>query len=348
MNKLKNITLLDRFMKGDISSEEKSLLAEWLNTDVSYEDIVALYQKRWQETCDSQIPADISERMFMQIKRLIAEFERKKTKKPLFMRPWLQYAASIALAITIGLSVYLFRQNRSSEETLQAEVKEYVVNADKGQKSSIILPDGTKIWLNSYTKITYSSDYGISDRTLSLTGEAYFEVVKDPTKRFIVKAGEMEVEALGTAFNVKAYNEDARIVATLLSGSVQTTVAGKTARLAPDQSASFNRENKQLSIDDSENAADALIWRKDELILKNQTLEEIAVILNRLYNVEIIFESEATKKHSFSGIVKNNSLKNVIETIGLTAPVSFEITTDDKIILREKTNTNLKKKMPMK
>jgi ferric-dicitrate binding protein FerR (iron transport regulator) len=82
------------------------------------------------------------------------------------------------------------------------------------------------------------------------------------------------------------------------------------------------------------------MWLKDELILKNQTLEEIAVILNRLYNVEIVFESEAIKKHSFSGIVKNNSLKDVIETIGLTAPVSFEITADDKIILREKTNTN--------
>ncbi|MDR0835130.1 MAG: FecR domain-containing protein [Tannerella sp.] len=337
MNKLKNITLLNRFMKGDISSEEKSLLAEWLNTDVSYDEIAALYQKRWQETRDSQIPPDISMRMFRQIKRMIAESERKKTKKPLLLRPWQKYAASIALAITIGLSAYLYRQDRSSsEETLQAEVKEYVINADKGQKSSMTLPDGTKIWLNSYTRITYSSDYGISNRTLSLTGEAYFEVAKDPTKRFIVKAGEMEVEALGTAFNVKAYNEDAGIVTTLLSGSVQTTVAGKTARLAPNQSASFNRENKQLSIDDSEDAADALMWRKDELVLKNQTLEEIAVILNRLYNVEIILESEAIKKHSFSGIVKNNSLKNVIETIGLTAPVSFEITADDKIILREK------------
>ncbi|GHT59772.1 anti-sigma factor [Bacteroidia bacterium] len=340
MNKLKNVTLLNRFMKGDISSEEKSLLAKWLNTDVSYDEIASLYQARWMETRDSQIPADISERMFRQIKRLIAESERKKAKKPVFIRPWLKYAASVAILIAIGLSVYLYRNGHSSGETLQAVVREYVVSANKGQKSSMILPDGTKIWLNSYTKITYFSDYGVKDRTLSLTGEAYFEVAKDAEKRFVVKAGEMEVEALGTAFNIQAYNEDSQIVTTLLSGSVQTIVAGKTARLAPDQSASFNRGNKQLSINDLDDAANVLMWRNDELVLKNQTLEEIAVILNRLYNVEIVFESDATKKHSFSGIVKNNSLRNVIETISLTAPVSYEIKEGDIIILREKTNTN--------
>jgi ferric-dicitrate binding protein FerR (iron transport regulator) len=274
--------------------------------------------------------------MFLQIKRLIAESERKKTTKRLFPQPFLRYAASVAILISVGLSVYLYRQNQSPEETLQAAAKEYVINVDKGQKSSMTLPDGTKIWLNSYSKITYFSDYGVNNRTLSLTGEAYFEVAKDPTKRFIVKAGEMEVVALGTAFNVKAYTEDAQIVTTLLNGSVQTTVAGKTARLVPNQSASFNRENKQLSIDDSDDAANALMWRQDELVLKNQTLGEIAVMLNRIYNVEIVFESEITKKHCFSGTVKNNSLKNVFEIIKLTAPISYEIKAGNVIILREK------------
>jgi ferric-dicitrate binding protein FerR (iron transport regulator) len=305
-------------------------------------DIESRYEKRWQETRDSEIPPDISERMFRQIKRLIAESGRKKTKKPLFSQPWLQYAASVAILISIGLSVYLYRQNQSSGETLQAAAKEYVISVDKGQKTSMTLPDGTKIWLNSYSKITYFSDYGVNNRTLSLTGEAYFEVAKDPAKRFIVKAGEMEVVALGTAFNVKAYTEDARIVTTLLNGSVQTTVAGKTARLSPNQSASFNRENKQLSIDDSDDAANALMWRQDELVLKNQTLGEIAVILNRIYNVEIVFESEITKNHRFSGTVKNNSLKNVFETIRLTAPVSYEIKAGNVIILREKNEYRLK------
>lgn len=82
------------------------------------------------------------------------------------------------------------------------------MEAEKGQRASVMLPDGTKVWLNSHTQISYNSNYGMKDRVVALAGEAYFEVAKDKDHRFIVKTGDMEVEALGTSFNVKAYKED--------------------------------------------------------------------------------------------------------------------------------------------
>lgn len=114
---------------------------------------------------------------------------------------------------------------------------DYVVLADNGQRASVVLPDGTKVWLNSHTKLNYKSDYGVKERSVSLSGEAYFEVSKDTLRRFLVNAGDMEVEALGTAFNVKAYEEDDEVVTTLFEGSVRTAVGKEFVILSPDESA---------------------------------------------------------------------------------------------------------------
>jgi ferric-dicitrate binding protein FerR (iron transport regulator) len=145
----------------------------------------------------------------------------------------------------------------------------------------------------------------------------------------------MQVEALGTAFNIKAYKEDTEVVATLFEGSVQTSVKNKTVKLVPEQYASFNRENFRLTVSRAENAAYASMWRENELAFERNTMEEIAVMLNRMYNVEIVFQSEKIKKYYFSGVIKNNSLDNVIEIISLTAPIVYK-SVGDTIVLNEK------------
>lgn len=145
----------------------------------------------------------------------------------------------------------------------------------------------------------------------------------------------MEVEALGTSFNIKAYKEDTEIITTLFSGSVQTSVQENTIRLRPEEYASFNRENGRFSASHSDNVDYALIWRNNELAFERQTMEEIAVLLNRMYNVEIVFRSEKIKNYRFSGVIKNNSLDNVIELISLTAPIIYQ-SSGDTIILNEK------------
>ena len=156
-----------------------------------------------------------------------------------------------------------------------------------------------------------------------MSGEGYFEVAKDTASRFIVKAGEMEVEALGTTFNVKAYQEDRELITTLFEGKVRTSVGKDEVLLKPDESLSFDKSSRRMIISD-DLAAYARMWKDNELVFRGATMEEVAVMLDRLYNVKVRFASEKVKRYRFSGVIKNNSLDNVIELISLTAPIMYK------------------------
>lgn len=332
-----NIDLLDRFMRGETLPEEEQLLLEWFRNSASKDEILEFYQQRWSEVPEDELPAEIQGRMYLRIKERMHEMEnlhkeqekRAFKLKSSFMR-FLPYAATILLCISISFSFYLYTQKNLSASN------EYIVSAEKGQRASVTLPDGTKVWLNSHTELRYKSDYGVKERNVFLNGEAYFEVSKNKEHRFVVNAGEMAVEALGTAFNVKAYNEDPDFVATLFEGSIKAgTGDDNNVILTPDQHVSLNRKSKSLIVGISENVLYARMWRNNELAFEKEKLDDIAVLLNRMYNVQLKFKSDKIRQYRFSGVIKNNSLDNVIEIISLTAPIIYE-SHGDTIILDEK------------
>lgn len=332
-----NIESLDRFMRGETSPEEEQLLLEWFRNSASKDEILEFYQQRWTEASEDELPAEIQGRMYLHIKERMHEIEnqhREEEKRTFKLKSsftrFLPYAATILLCISISFSFYLYTQKNLSA------TNEYIVSAEKGQRASVTLPDGTKVWLNSHTELRYKSDYGVKERNVFLNGEAYFEVSKDKEHRFVVNAGEMAVEALGTAFNVKAYNEDPDFVATLFEGSIKAgTGDDNNVILTPDQHVSLNRKSKSLTVGISENVLYARMWRNNELAFEKEKLDDIAVLLNRMYNVQLKFKSDKLRQYRFSGVIKNNSLDNVIEIISLTAPIIYE-SHGDTIILDEK------------
>lgn len=329
------ILLLDRFMRGETSPEEEQQLLAWFREVDSQEDILTFYRQRWHESATKEISEEVQLRMFNQIrdrintdKTVLQKNDRKQNRRRLLR--WGQYAAAVILCVVVGITSHLLYTRQS-----MAEVKEYMVEAEKGQRASVTLPDGTKVWLNSHTQIIYNSNYGVEDRVVDLRGEAYFEVAKDKEHRFIVKAGGLDVEALGTTFNVKAYKEDDDVIATLFSGSIRATAGKHSAVLSPAQQVAFSRKSETLVVDSPENIAYASMWRDNELVFKGETLNDIAIRLNRLYNVQIEFKSEKIKQYRFSGVIKNNSLDNVFEIISLTSPIMYE-SLGDTILLSER------------
>ncbi|MDR1601197.1 MAG: DUF4974 domain-containing protein [Tannerella sp.] len=296
--------------------------------------IEAYYREQWDSARGREMPPEALERVFHAIcKRMNGKTQRFAPGR------LLRYAAAIFAGAVISLGIRMFF-DRVPAESVQGD---FTVFADRGQRSNISLPDGTKVWLNSHSKITYPRDYGLHERTLSLSGEAYFEVAADPEKRFTVNAGDMQVEALGTSFNVKAYGDDRETVATLFSGSLQATVRGKTLTLEPEHCVTFDREENRLISRRAENAAYASMWRDSELAFSRQTMDEIAVMFNRLYNVTIQFESEKIRNIRFSGVIKNNSLDNVLEIISLTAPIVYRHRGDTIILSERKKITRVNK-----
>ena len=328
-----HIELLDRFMSGKTSPEEEQTLLAWFSDPDHKEEIMAFYKSRWEESSGKKLPPKLQGQMFCEINKRIRQEEKtlEIKKKPHTLWKWLSYAAVALICIGLGIGSHWYNMR----QVPPPDPLDYVVLADNGHSASEDNPEGTKVWLNSQTKIKYKSDYGVKERSVSLSGEAYFEVSKDTLRRFLVNAGDMEVEALGTAFNVKAYEEDDEVVTTLFEGSVRTAVGKEFVILSQDESAVFNKSSHILSVNHPTNASYARLWRTNELAFSGESLEEIAVLLNRMYNVEVRFLSNKIKGYSFSGVIRNNSLDNVFEIISLTAPITY-VSVGDTFYLNEK------------
>lgn len=213
-----HIELLNRFINGKTTPEEEQMLLEWLHNSDYKERIMNFYTLKWEKTSGKRLPIEVQIRIFRKIKKQIRQ--RKITHN---LWKWISYTAVAVFCITLGIGTHWFYTQKASTSNLL----EYVVSADNGQRASIKLPDGTKIWLNSHSKLYYNSDYGVKERIVFLSGEAYFEVSKDTLHRFLVNAGDMKIEALGTSFNVKAYEEDNELITTLFEGCVRTAVGKK-------------------------------------------------------------------------------------------------------------------------
>ena len=179
--------------------------------------------------------------------------------------------------------------------------------------------------MNSQSKLTYSANFNLKKRELELNGEAYFEVAHNPHKPFIVHSNYIAVEALGTAFGVKAYNEDNLISSILMRGKVRVTTPDGESILMPNDRIIYDKTSHKKVLNAVTNATDFTGWIHNELRFENESLGEIAKTLQRVYNVEIIFASEKLRNQRYTGTLNNNSLDSVLNIITLTSPISFKI-----------------------
>jgi transmembrane sensor len=206
------------------------------------------------------------------------------------------------------------------------------VVAPMGNKAMTSLPDGTKIWLNAGSTIEYSLSDKKNIREVFLTGEAYFEVAKNPHKPFIVNAGVIIIKAYGTTFNVKAYPEERVVEATLVEGSISVEVKNKPENrimLNPDEQVFYykptSERNEKLLITKGINSELFTSWINDRLQISGETLESLAVKLERKYGMAIHFEDNSLKDLRFTGIIENETIEQVLELIKISSSVNYRI-----------------------
>ena len=236
-----------------------------------------------------------------------------QSPKKIFIR--VAIAAGICLAAILGYTAAEYGHRQQTFEVI----------ADRGQKSSVTLPDGTAVTLNSASRITWRSDYNRKNRTVGLEGEAYFEVAKNEKVPFTVRTDKMDITALGTEFDVKAYEEDRHVTATLLKGSIRADFGGQSEILVPDQYIVVDKTTGESEVVTAENPEYLVPWKNDELLFAGETLEEIALVLERMYDMEVVFMDETAKAFSYTGLIRNSSLHNVLELISGTSPVRYTI-----------------------
>lgn len=257
--------------------------------------------------------------------------QKTKNKKHLFLLSQsLKYIAAVFLGVILSFSVFYLMEKESG-----LVPSKYKLVTDRGEKSFLQLPDGSKIWMNSCSTLEYDVDYGTANRNIYLDGEAYFEVAKNQQVPFIVKTqGGIDVKALGTAFNVSAYREDAKLVTTLFNGkvAVQPTLTKQQILLDPNQVAIYYKEKNRIEVIPYDHKMYAR-WREGYLSFDMMRLEDIAKLLERNYNVSFKFDNQQIKKLKFSGSFRNNEdLSELLKVIKINTNIEYEIINDTVII----------------
>ena len=191
------------------------------------------------------------------------------------------------------------------------------------------LSDGTRVWLNSESEITFPVSFVGGSREVVVKGEAYFEVKSDQAHPFIVHAKEVDIEVVGTKFNVAAYEDSHRVVTTLAEGRVNVEMSGQVVGLSPDEQVSVDLKSGKMA-KNSVSASTNISWIQGIFEYENMTLEEITTQLSRWYGVNFIFSAAEFKTRRFTGVVKKyDELNNVLKIIEKTTNVSFMINGKD-------------------
>lgn len=326
--------LIIRFLSGNISAEEQEMLTQWVHAEEGNRNYFLQLRDTWQATASA------------------GSYDTDKAwtnVRPDSVRPWRGYfriAASYMLPFLIGGGLVY---GWSSFRKQQSDNGLVTVTSPKGATTRIVLSDGTEVWLNAGSRLQYAQHYNQQNREVLLEGEAFFQVHTNARKPFTVKAADLRIMALGTSFNVKAYPEDKTVVTTLVDGAVKIdgskTITPFGLMMKPHQHVVYKKppgtnNNEQLkqpvSVRDSSAAAPVesrevnnteiyTAWKDGNWIISAQTMDELAVTMERRFNVKVHFENEELKGYRFSGTFRQETLEQVLNILKLTAPLKYRI-----------------------
>ncbi len=258
------------------------------------------------------------------------------------IRKW-YWAAAALIVITTGILGFGKLFTRGNGKTIaQNEVNE--ISTRKGSKSEIKLPDGSVVWLNAGSKLTYTKEYGQVIREVSLTGEGYFDVVKMKDKPFIIHTSNINIKVLGTVFNVKAYPEDKQTETSLIRGSIEVTINNRPSDkiiLSPNEKLVVQNElflkteakknnlkytPPTVSVNKLEyNLEDSAIvetqWVANKLVFDDLSFGEIVVMMERWYNVDIELHDKVLDQTRMTGNFEKESIDQALEALKLSVPL---------------------------
>jgi transmembrane sensor len=283
------------------------------------------------------------------LKRLMKEINKipiAGRSKINFSSFWMRAASVIILAIAFAWIWQMISVNR---KTPAQKIVYNEIIVPVGEKAQAILSDGTHVWINSGSRFKYPVAFGQSSRDVSLQGEAYFDVKKRGKSTFTVNTHDVRVVVLGTAFNVKAYPEDLKTQTTVVRGLVRVESREKgidPVLIRPNQMAILKSSGpseankmkpiKSLNIENKINTVVITSWKDQMLVFADETFEDIAVKMERWFNMKIRIEDNLLRQERYTGkFVHNETVYEVLEAIKLTTPVVYTVKDEEIVITRK-------------
>ena len=255
--------------------------------------------------------------------RISKNIYQNRIRKSLFR------VAAVLLPVLLisGLGFYLNRQTDLFSGTTYSEV--YV---PKGEDARIFFQDGTEVFLNADTRIRYPNKFGLRKREIYLDGEAYFNVISNRNRPFIVHAQHTETEVLGTSFNVRAYGNSNTIEVVLDEGRTSFHVHQNSYPMLPGQKIEYDKTTGRTSLRNLINPSNASLWKKNVLHFYDTPLAEVIKVLERKYDVQFHVQTPAALNYSYTLTTKQPGIENVLKELQKISPVKFIIEGDTVIV----------------
>ncbi|MGV8095790.1 MAG: FecR family protein [Mangrovibacterium sp.] len=243
-------------------------------------------------------------------------------------------AAAVILAFVLGvLAKSLLIGPESFLQKQESLTETRTISVPKGQVSQLFLADGSRIWINSESTIRIPSVFTGDKRTVTLSGEAFFEIAKDPEHPFHVVLEEQTIEVLGTSFNVRAYNNSQEIQTTLAEGKIKLITPKGFMILAPGEQAKLDKVTGDIILNKVK-ASNFDAWKDGRYEFFNENLIEVLKMVERWYDVELIYHADEFKSMNFSGVIRRNKpVEHFLTLLEHSIPIRYEFVAQDKIRL---------------
>ncbi|WP_119079373.1 FecR family protein [Chitinophaga alhagiae] len=278
------------------------------------------------------------------------QINRSKQPARSFRLPVWARVAAIALPLAAG-AWFLLKKTPAPATVTAARADARSITTPYGATRQATLPDGTEVWLNAGSSLTYGPGFGDSQREVTLSGEAFFDVEKDAGKPFVIHTGKMDIRVLGTAFNVKAYPNDQTHEASLIRGAIEVSPLShpdKKVLLKPNEKIvlpnqplttspgmlpeegfkALQRDGYALaavSVNPADRSVAETAWVTNRLAFMNESFQDIALRLERKFEVKIVFADSSASALRFTATFEDENIRETLEALQYTAPFNFRI-----------------------
>jgi len=312
--------LLDRYLQGNISAQEKELVEQWLsehnNADSEWQHLSAMAREKWLNDVFAEIQGTITP-----VKKIV----------PLYQNTLWKTVAAIAAVITIFFTLFISWPAIHGWLTPDNMI---AMQVPLNQKQQITLADGSTVFVNAGSELKYPKVFNGKTREVYLSGEAYFDIIHDKSKPFIVHTGKVVTTVLGTAFDINAGRESGRIVVTVTRGKVSVADGkGVIGYITPDQQITYDTKSS-THIQKTVNAAQVVSWQQNDLHFEDITFEDAAKILQQQFKVQISFANDKIKNCRFSGTaLKGKNINQILKVICAFNNAAFHYRADHTIVI---------------
>ncbi len=317
-----DFNLLRKYLEGNTSQTERDEVFRWIKSSSENENEFNKLRRL----------QDISVWHFSENRSILSDKKRRKIISPAFLR------ITAIFLLGIVLSVFVYRRNNLGQDEDKVSNDKAIgmqqISVPAGQSVKLLLTDGTKVWLNSKSRLVFPRSFGGRQRVVQLYGEGFFEVAHDPEHPFIVEVEPYSVKVKGTEFNVKAYDTAETFETSLLSGSVEINMKeeSESLLLKPLECAIITNNEVRVTSFDLNN----FLWRDGILYLDNKSIHEIALLLEQYYDTKINIVGGRRMKRKYTGKFRlQDGVSHILKVLELQNDFKFKNDTINNLITIE-------------